>query len=324
MTKCLGCGVLLQDKNINEIGYTDNISNNLCKRCFRLTNYGEYKSVSFSNSDYKRLLKTIPKEALVVYTADILSLNLDRISDYSNVLLVITKRDVIPKSIKDEKIINYIKNSINIENVIVVSSKKNYNIDNLYNFLCKNKSKSIYFVGDTNSGKSTLINKLIKNYGSSEQNFITVSMYPSTTLSIVPIQLMNLVIIDTPGLIDDKSIINYVNKEDLKKLLPSKEIKPKSCQISGSGSIVIDKYVRVDYTSKNDNSIVFYTSNMLNIRFNSLKNDYLKNLNEYTFEVDRKKDIVLPGIGFIKISNPIKIIIYVPNKVIPYVRNSFI
>ena len=43
---CLGCGVKLQDENILTIGYTTNLNNDLCMRCFRLRNYGEYESIS--------------------------------------------------------------------------------------------------------------------------------------------------------------------------------------------------------------------------------------------------------------------------------------
>ena len=37
MTKCNGCGIELQDNDINSLGYTDNLSNKLCNRCFSNT-----------------------------------------------------------------------------------------------------------------------------------------------------------------------------------------------------------------------------------------------------------------------------------------------
>ena len=39
--KCKGCGVVLQSDNINKIGYTPNINNKICQRCFKIKNYGE-------------------------------------------------------------------------------------------------------------------------------------------------------------------------------------------------------------------------------------------------------------------------------------------
>ena len=39
--KCLGCGVSLQNTDEDALGYTPNLDNVYCKRCFRLKNYGE-------------------------------------------------------------------------------------------------------------------------------------------------------------------------------------------------------------------------------------------------------------------------------------------
>ena len=41
MNKCIGCGALL-NTNKDEEGYTSNIDNNLCERCFRIRNYNDY------------------------------------------------------------------------------------------------------------------------------------------------------------------------------------------------------------------------------------------------------------------------------------------
>ena len=37
--KCTGCGITLQTEDINKEGYTENIDNELCLRCFKLKNY---------------------------------------------------------------------------------------------------------------------------------------------------------------------------------------------------------------------------------------------------------------------------------------------
>lgn len=327
MTKCIGCGIELQNTNINELGYVDDLSKEICTRCFKLANYGEYQKVSLNNTDYNKIIDTIKEESLIVYTSDILSLNLTNINKFKRVLLVITKRDILPKSVKEYKLINYIKTRYtNILDVIIISSIKNYNIDLLYNILEKlSNNKPIYLVGNTNTGKSTLLNKLIKNYSDGKlKDNITVSMYPSTTLDKVSIKLNNLTIIDTPGLIDDSNIMNYLSSKDLKKITPKKEIKPKSCQINGKGSIIIDNYARIDYETKDSNSMVIYASNSLNIRFNSLSNDKLKSLSSINYKLEENKDIVIPGLGFIKFVKPISVTIYTLDKVVSFERDNLI
>lgn len=326
MNKCLGCGIELQDQDKNKVGYVDCLTKNLCTRCFRLSNYGEYQEVTLSNSNYQKIIDSIPKNSLIVYVSDILSLNLPVLDKMGQVLLVITKRDILPKSVKDEKIVNYLKkHTSKVLDIILISSKKNYHIDTLYQMFQKySNHQDIYLVGNTNSGKSTLLNKLISNYGEETTQKITVSMYPSTTLDKVKISLKDLTIIDTPGLLDEINITNYVEKTDLKRITPQKEIKPKSCQLKGKGSILIGNYARINYETKESNSIVIYTSNLVNIQFASLKNETLINQTKFDFSIDKKQDIVIPGLGFIKCTNPIHITIYTLDKVIPYTRDNLI
>jgi len=37
--RCQGCGVLLQDENILQEGYTTSMENDICQRCFRMKNF---------------------------------------------------------------------------------------------------------------------------------------------------------------------------------------------------------------------------------------------------------------------------------------------
>ena len=147
MKKCIGCGIELQNENILNIGYTPNLDNDLCMRCFKLKNYGETSKVLKDDNDYIDILKNISKtKDLVLYIVDILNIkeNLDDIKEYlkNDIILVLNKRDVLPKSVKDEKIINYIKERYDFLDIIVVSSLNNYNIDLLYSKLNKFKKSN--------------------------------------------------------------------------------------------------------------------------------------------------------------------------------------
>ena len=326
MSKCEGCGIKLQNLEKDKLGYTTNIENKICERCFRLKNYGEYKEVSLTNKDYEEIIKNIKEGSLIVYVADLLSLDLSKMPKNKNVLLVLTKYDILPKSTNANKLISKMKDNYpSILDVIAVSSLKNYNIDIFYNLLNKySNNREIYLIGNTNSGKSTLLNKLIKNYGDNKNISVTVSMYPSTTLDVLEIKLMDLTIIDTPGLIDEGNYTNILGPKDLKRVMPNREIKPKSCQVKGNGSIIIDNFARVDYETDEDNSFVIYTSNLVNSKFISVNNNTYKDFVSYKYSLSNNKDIVLPGLGFIKFTKPINITIYVPDKVKPYIRNNLI
>ena len=323
MKKCIGCGITLQKDNKSSLGYTENLENNLCERCFKLTNYGQYQKVSLTNKDYQEILKQIPNNSKILYITDILSLELINIEQFKNITLVITKKDILPKSIKPSKIINYIKNNYPfINDIIIISSKTEEGIKELYNKI--EKEKEVYIVGPTNVGKSTLINKLINLYGNnSKKNPITVSMYPSTTLNKIEIKLNKVTLIDTPGLINENNIINYLETSEIKKITPKKEIKPKSCQLEGMGSIVIEDLIRIDYNTNTKNSIVIYTSNLLKIRFSSPKKDNLHNYPAKKILI-ANKDIVIPGLGFIKCTKEINISLYIKKDINIYIRDNLI
>lgn len=323
MNKCVGCGVILQDTNPDKDGYINDITKELCERCFKIKNYGQNRNSSFTNDDYTAIINKIRDNDVVVYVSSLLTLNLDYINIFKNVILVITKRDVLPKSIKDGKIISYIKKRYpNIIDVVIVSAYKKKNLDCLYNKLIEYKSKKIYFVGITNSGKSTLINQMINSYGDGNSN-LTVSNYPSTTLNTVDVKIGNLTIIDTPGLLINNSIVNKISDYEIKKINSKKEIKPITMQINGKGAILIDKYLRIEYETENS-SMVFYVSNNLTVSKINLKNPRLMNLEHEYFTVLDNQDLVIEDIGFIKFTKKTKIKVLYKDKIYMYIRDKLI
>ena len=324
MSKCLGCGIKLQNIDSNIEGYVENINNNICERCFKLKNYGEYKITNKTNEDYLNILKNIGNNSLVIYVASILDLNIDYLNLFKNVILVITKKDLLPKSIKDNKIKNYF-NNFNLLDIEVISSIKNYNLDSLYNKIINNKKNNkVYFVGNTNSGKSTLINKIIKNYSDNTSD-ITTSMYPSTTLNEIEINVNDeLVIIDTPGIVDNNNLINNISLKEIKKITPKKEIKPRTYQVKGKGSLIVDNYLRFDYNTKVDNSFTIYIANNINITRVGEKNNKLMNKDKISFNLKNNKDIVIEGLCFIKFVKEIDVDIYMDKNIKVYERDNFI
>lgn len=322
MNKCIGCGSILQDTDKNKDGYVLDINNKLCQRCFRIRYYNEYKNTIRDNNDYLKILDSINNDDLVVYVTSLLDIRLDYIDSFKNVIVVLTKRDILPKSVKDEKLIKYIKSRYNPLEVIVVSSVKNYNIDYLFDILRQYKKKNIYVVGTTNGGKSTLINKLIKNYSDNDVA-ITSSMYPSTTLDKIEINILGLNIIDTPGLINKGSIFNYIDNNLLKKITIKKEIKPKTYQLNGNGSVLIEDLIRLDYDTKGT-SMTIYVNNLVNIRFLGKDNNKLLDGKCNKFSLDNNKDIVISDLCFIKFTKNVDLNIYSNYDVLIYERDNLI
>ena len=327
MNKCIGCGANLQNEFKEKTGYTRNLDSKYCERCFRIKNYNDYKLVDKTNEDYIPILENISKtDSLVILVVDLfnISKDLELISKYLNnkVLLVLTKRDILPLSVYDKNINEYFNNyKLNVIDKVIISSKNNYNFDLLYSKIKKYKTDNVYVIGFTNAGKSSMINKLIYNYSDKESN-ITTSFLPSTTLNTIEIELEDFKLIDTPGLLDEGNIIDYVEVNRLKKIIPSNEIKPKTYQIKTKQSIIIEDLLRVDVD--NNNSLTFYVSNNLEFLRIYKESDKLTNLKKHIINVDDDNDIVINGLGFIKVVKKTQIIIYTLDNVDVYTRKSLI
>lgn len=331
--RCQGCGVLLQNENILQEGYTTNLENDICQRCFRMKNYGEYQVVTKSNEEYLKILKSVSEtKDLVLYITDLLNLekDLDEIRNMftNKMILILNKKDVFPKSVKEEKLIKYLENKgVHFEEIIVISAIKNYNIDYLLKRIKFHQtSKNVYVVGHTNAGKSSLINKLIRNYSDSSQE-LTMSPLPSTTLNTVKIDINeHLTLIDTPGLVDNGSILNQVDQKMVKKISARKEIKPRTYQLRKNQSIIIEDLVRIDYVEGEKNSFTLFISNDLKVRrlLNLFNNDELKDKNKITYNLKYDEDLVVSGLGFVKIVEKGTINIYIDKDVDTFVRKSLI
>ena len=324
MNKCFGCGVLLQNEDVSLDGYTSDLNNKYCKRCFDIIHYNKYLFLNKGNDEYIKKLNFISKtNDLVVLTVSLFEMiDFDSLNIDNPIILVFTKKDLISRSIKENKVLDKICLNLNIKAKLFVSSKNNYNLDLLMDLISKYKvSDNVYFVGLTNAGKSSLINKIVKNY-SKESADITVSNLPSTTLDFIKKRISNdLVLIDTPGLLDDGNIINVI-PDYIKKIVPSKEVNPIIYQIKCKQSILIEDFFRIDLF--NTNNIIFYVSNGLKIDRIYKESTKLSNLKRYDLDILDNQDLVINGLGFIKFKSKCSIVIYLYDGVKFFVRNSII
>jgi ribosome biogenesis GTPase A len=166
---------------------------------------------------------------------------------------------------------------------------------------------------------------MVKNY-SSNKVFITTSMLPLTTLDVMEVEINDkLTIIDTPGFIEEGNIVNSYDYATLKKVLPKNEIRPRTYQVSPDHSLTIDNYVQIDYKEGPKNSFTFYISNDLNISYLNLVNNIkVPKYQKRSFDINGEEDIVISGLGWIKITGEGIIDIFVNEKVNIYKRNSII
>ena len=287
--RCKGCGAILQTEDEDKQGFINEIkdNSNYCKRCFRLMHYNELPKIVASNKDYEIVIDDAVKQnGLMVFIVDVFAFKatfnpkmIEKLRN-KNVILVVNKYDLFPKSTNIDGIVSWISKQcenihFKVDAISVVSSSKGYYIDELMNLIdLLRRGRDVYFVGCANVGKSSLINALLKRNTSITKDVISTSVIPGTTLNKITIPFFEdgKTFIDTPGLINEHDILNNLMPTSYNKIIPNKELRPKTYQITKGNTILIAGLARIDFIECDKISVILYTSDDLYIQRSKTEN----------------------------------------------------
>lgn len=363
---CQGCGIKIQSEDQNESGYipksalTTDMDNVLCRRCFRLKNYNETQDVEITDNDFLQMVSQIrDKDGLVVHVIDIFDVDgsiipsLSRIVGDNPIILVGNKLDLLPKSTNENQLNQWLRTSakeagLRVLDVFLISSTKGHGFDELMQGIEGYRNKQdVYVVGTTNVGKSTFINRIIKQ-ATGVNEVITTSYFPGTTLGFIEIELDDSThLIDTPGIVNRQQIAHYVSDKDLKLITPKKEVKARGYQLNSGQSLFIGGLARFDFIRGEKQSFICYFSNEIAIHRTKLENandlyenhlgellsppnkESLESFPEFernTFKLENEEtDIVFPGLGWITIpEGNVTVEVHSPKGVSSSIRQSLL
>ncbi|XEC96772.1 ribosome biogenesis GTPase YqeH [Paenibacillus tarimensis] len=285
---CAGCGIALQTESQYKPGYIPEAAKSrtpiICQRCFRIKNYNEAASVAIDHDDFLRLLGSIAStDSLVIHIVDLFDFEgslisgLQRFVGNNPVLLVVNKADLLPKSTNLNRLRNWTQKQakaagLRTVDVVLCSAKLNLGFERVVQALEQYRNgRDVYVVGATNVGKSTLINRLIRDY-SDLDNELTTSRYPGTTLDAVRIPLDDgKAIIDTPGIVYPSRLTELVPKNVLQSLLPEKMIKPLVFQLNEHQTLFMGALARFDFVEGERQSFTFYLSDRIQVHRTKLE-----------------------------------------------------
>ena len=287
---CIGCGQIMQNLDEDKPGYTPNLKSVYCRRCFRLKNYGERKDKEEIDEE-KIFAKVNKSKGIAFFLVDFLNINQKTISLFNKIkipkVLVISKSDTLRRDMKPEKIKLWLEKVYKIKDkILFISNKPNFKSNNILKIMEELGFKVSFIMGITNAGKSTFINKLLKEHGLKKE--ILTSSKPNTTLDFIKIKIGDLTIIDTPG-------FTYENDD----YLIEKEIKPISYLIKKGTTLIINGTYRIYF--EGDNKVIFYGTTSITRKYQEAKEKYVLN-------IPQNNDIVIPGIGFLNIKEACQIL----------------
>ena len=337
MTKhCKGCGIVLQNTDEKALGYVPKLEADYCQRCYRIRHYGDVTVDMKQGIDSDQTLKKINQlDGIVFWIVDIFAFeasliaNLNKKLPGKKIVMVLTKRDVLPATVSDEKIFAFVQQrmkeeNIHVEGILMVGGfletgkEAQESIENILDII-EQFDQNIIFMGVANAGKSTVINALLN------QDTLTTSRNPGTTLDIVSIPRDHTVWYDTPGIENYHSVLTYLNKKDLKTVIPTKTILPLVFQIYEDQSFAVGGLARLDIVTDGKASVVGHFSRNLTIhrgkleKADALWNDHLNEmlvpaldtslLTMHTYQASKsagKMDVVIHGLGWFCVSGSVK------------------
>lgn len=361
---CIGCGALIQTERPGELGYAPPSSLTkeevICQRCFRLKNYNELQPVSLTDDDFLKILNGLgERKGLIVKIVDIFDFNgswlpgLHRFVGDNDILLIANKADLLPKSVKQHKLIKWLQHEakklgLKPIDVLTVSAHKGTGVPEAMEAIEKyRKGKDVYVVGCTNVGKSTFINRIIKQ-ATGGDDVITTSHFPGTTLDMIEIPLDDKrSLYDTPGIINHHQLAHHLHPSDLKMIMPNKELKPRVFQLNAGQSLYVGGLARFDFIQGDRSSFTVHVANDLQIHRTKLEKadalyeqhlggmlappsaqykDDFPELVRHEFRVkDSKTDIVFSGLGWITVQHEnVVVAAYAPKGVEVLLRPSLI
>lgn len=344
MSKCKGCGAVLQTSDLKGIGYSPKEDAEYCQRCFRLRHYGDVTIDMKQGIESNKTLDLINDlDGTVFWVVDLFNFESNMISRLNQklpgkkIVLVLTKLDLLPETLSASKIDQFVRHrlaeeGIQISDIVLTGGMLRHgqeaeqSIGNLWAVIHRNANESpVIFMGMANAGKSTLLNQLT---GSSD---LTVSRHPGTTLGVVETKLEDgRICYDTPGIENTHSYLTYMDDKMLRQVIPTKPIMPQVTQIFEDQSFAIGGLARIDVICDGKATAVGYFSRDLHQHRGKLTNAddlWSRQLGELltpTLDTDwhdmdvyhakglkkgEKLDVVIHGLGWMTLSGDVKAVI---------------
>lgn len=315
--KCMGCGATLQVQDEKKVGYALSLDHDYCQACFKLMHYGDVNE-HFHPEDLPKL----SQDAVVFMVSSVLHLDMlftypvYRYEPNIKYVYLINQIDLLPESTNlddmlKQMIIRAKLMRVPYHDIIMMSAKNPYDIQNLEVYIQNFSEKNMYLIGVQNSGKTTIFKGLTK-----DTHALAFSKAGLTQEALIK-SIGKRQIYDMPGLYQKGYVHQFLPYQTYKKLIPLETIKPKIYQLKKDQTIFLEGLIAIT-VSQPTQTVVLYVKNMLKVhKTNVLKIESLLNEKEKNFDIyvdtyeqksfkikDAKMQITFADIGFMHILGP--------------------
>ena len=345
--RCYNCGAVLQTKKKNEKGFIpDEVMDQYdgdgrvlyCQKCFDFMkglNMGALEQ-NVDKATAKILDDAVATDAYILWMLDLFTfngtLNPDIVSRIKKLKVAVigTHRDLFSSLVKDETFVRFINErfeecGITPESVTILGNEDEVDIPALIDhFNEARRAHDIYIIGSKNSGKTSLINRMLKYYVNKTKWPIKTENYRGTNVKVMSIPLSNSSFMyELPGFSLATSVVGKVEKDVQKLIMPRRKIETHYRTIAKGDAIALGSLAYFEMCNGKSTAIKLYCAEGVEIkklpadkvdefleensrkrllrpvseRINNFR-DY--DLFEYTMESDGQiHDISIEGLGWI-------------------------
>lgn len=239
---------------------------------------------TLSQDQFRKLLFPLrQKRAVILALVDLFDFSgsvlpeLDQIAGDNPVILAANKADLLPSEMGQTRAENWVRRELEYQQVKsianiggavrLVSCKTGFGISAMMEKarkLADEMECDIFVVGAANAGKSTLVNYLLDeaNRSSNKEKYggkrragnankykgsVTTSPLPGTTLQFIKIDLGDgMSLYDTPGLLVPGCLTERLTPEELKIVVPKKQIEPITFRIASGKCCLVGGLAKIE------------------------------------------------------------------------------
>ena len=344
--RCYHCGAILQCENENEKGYiipeslhrATPIQIIYCDKCFETMK-------AFNNSELEQqvdqeVLKILDDayatDALIIWVVDLFSFNGTLNSEIAkkvkklNVIVVGNKRDLFPTNVKDESLMEYLADrftayGIKPKSVRLLGATNKIDSKELIDAMnTARKGHDVYMIGNSTSGKTSIINRAMKGFENKTTRQIKTITYPGTSVNVLEIPLSrSSFFYELPGISQTTSATGKLEKDVVRQIVPKKAVKLITRTMSAGDALMVGSLAAFEIIKGKTTNYRFYSAEGVETRKVQSKklDDYINENNirrfarpvserlvsfldydmfEYAMENDKKwHDIAIEGLGWL-------------------------
>ena len=344
--RCYHCGAILQCEDENEKGYiipeslhrATPIQIIYCDKCFETMK-------AFNNSELEQevdqeVLKILDDacatDAYILWVVDLFSFNGQLNSEIAKkvkklkVTVVGTKRDLFANNVKDEGLIEYLRErfeayGIKPKSIRLFGNTNKMDAKEAIDAMNSvRQGHDVYMIGNLTSGKTSLINKAMKGFENKTTRQIRTITYPGTNVSVLEIPLSrSSFFYELPGISQTTSATGKLEKDVIRQLTPKREVKVVNRMMGTGDALMIGSLAAFEVIKGKTGNYRFYSAEAVETKKVSIKklDDTINENNmrrfvrpvserlvsfldydmfEYAMENDKKwHDIAIEGLGWL-------------------------